>query len=123
MKKIISIFIVCFIAMFLAGTDVFAEKKQKKVEEVTFLTYLHCENCKKKVQENIAFEKGVKSLEVSLEDQTIKIGYDPQKTDADKLAKAIEKLGYEARLWDGKETVPVHCHEDDHEDGHEHNHK
>lgn len=71
-------------------------KPSKKLKEVTFSVHLHCENCVKKVQENISFEKGVKDLEVSLEKQSVKIVYDASKTDETKLEAAIEKLGYEA---------------------------
>ena len=45
-----------------------SKKKKGEVKEVTFLVHLHCANCVKKVQENIAFEKGVKDLKVTLED-------------------------------------------------------
>lgn len=69
-------------------------KKKGEVKEVTFLVHLHCENCVKKVQENIAFEKGVKDLHVCLDDQTVSIKYDAAKTTEDKLKAAIEKLGY-----------------------------
>ncbi|MBR1960917.1 MAG: heavy-metal-associated domain-containing protein, partial [Bacteroidales bacterium] len=69
-------------------------RKKGEVKEVTFLVHLHCENCVKKVQENIAFEKGVKDLKVSLEDQTVAIKYDAAKTSEDTLKAAIEKLGY-----------------------------
>ena len=72
-----------------------------KPEKVTFQTNLRCNTCVKKVNENIAFEKGVKDLAVSLDKQTITVTYDPAKTSADKLAKAIEKLGYKAQ----KDTV------------------
>ena len=53
------------------------------------------ENCVKKVQENIPFEKGVKDLKISLDDKTVWVKYDPGKTTREKLAAAIEKLGYE----------------------------
>ena len=69
-------------------------KKEKKTEEVVFLTNIFCDNCRKKIEKNIAWEKGVKDLEVNLEQKTVKILYDPQKTDREKLRKAIEKLGY-----------------------------
>ncbi len=80
-----------------AELSVLTDKKPKKkgeIKEVTFNVHLHCENCVKKVQENIAFEKGVKDLEVSLENQTVEIKYDAAKTSEDTLKKAIEKLGY-----------------------------
>jgi copper chaperone CopZ len=46
----------------------------------------------KKVQENIAFEKGVKGLEVSLEKQTVAVKYDAAKTSVETLKAAIQKL-------------------------------
>ena len=71
-----------------------AKKKKGEVKEVTFKVHLHCENCVKKVQENIAFEKGVKDLHVCLEDQIVALKYDSAKTSEDALKTAIEKLGY-----------------------------
>ena len=71
-----------------------SKKKKGEVKEVTFLVHLHCENCVKKVQENIAFEKGVKDLKVSLDDQTVALKYDAAKTSEATLKAAIEKLGY-----------------------------
>lgn len=69
-------------------------KKKAEVKEVTFNVHLHCENCVKKVQENISFEKGVKDLHVCLEDQIVSIKYDASKTSEETLKAAIEKLGY-----------------------------
>ncbi len=75
-------------------TDKKPARKKGEIKDVTFHVHLHCENCVKKVQENIAFEKGVKGLEVSLENQTVAIKYDAAKTSEETLKKAIEKLGY-----------------------------
>lgn len=78
-------------------TEASAQKKPKKkveVKEVTFNVSLHCANCVKKVQENIAFEKGVKDLHVCLDDQIVSIKYDASKTSEAALKAAIEKLGY-----------------------------
>ena len=36
--------------------------RPKKTETVTFKVSMHCRNCVNKIQENIAFEKGVKDL-------------------------------------------------------------
>ena len=107
---------------FAADADMAAEQQNKKkkkgeVKDVTFSVYLHCENCVKKVQENIAFEKGVKGLEVSLENQTVAVKYDDAKTSEDVLKAAIEKLGYPVS---GKLEQGQKAHEHDH--GHEHHH-
>lgn len=75
-------------------TDKKPAKKKGEIKEVTFLVHLHCANCAKKVQENIAFEKGVKGLHVCLEDQIVSVKYDAAKTSEAVLKAAIEKLGY-----------------------------
>ena len=94
-----------------------SKKKKGEVKEVTFLVHLHCENCVKKVQENIAFEKGVKDLKVSLEDQTVAIKYDAAKTSEETLKAAIEKLGYpvNGKLEPGQKVEHHH-----HGHGHQH---
>lgn len=68
------------------------KKSKADIKEVIFHAHLHCNNCVKKVQENISFEKGVKGLEVSLEKQTIFVKYDAAKTSVETLKAAIEKL-------------------------------
>lgn len=88
-------------------TDKKPSKKSKaELKEVTFHVHLHCANCVKKVEENIAFEKGVKDLKVSLDDQIVYIKYDAAKTSEATLKTAIEKLGYPVS--DG------HAHHDHH---------
>lgn len=75
-----------------------AAKPEKKNQTVVFKTHLHCENCVKKVVENISYVKGVVDLEVSLAEQTIKVTYNPAKTDVETLAGEIRKLGYKAEI-------------------------
>ena len=70
-----------------------AKKAKAEIKEVTFNVTLHCNNCVKKVQENISFEKGVKDLHVCLEDQIISVKYDASKTNEETLKNAIIKLG------------------------------
>ena len=110
------------------------KKKVKEVKDVNFNVYLHCEDCIEKVNENIAFEKGVKGLEVSLEDQTVSIKYDASKTSEEVLKAAIEKLGYPVygKLEPGQEPIRLedlegheghdHGHDHGHNHGHDHNH-
>ena len=77
----------------VAETQAQKTKKAKaELKEVNFHVHLHCANCVKKVQENIAFEKGVKDLKVT--QHSIYIKYDASKTSEATLKAAIEKLGY-----------------------------
>ena len=120
MKRIVVIAIAALMGFsaYAAGTSVTEtsvssqvfKKSKAEIKEVVFHAHLHCNSCVKKVQENIAFEKGVKDLKVSLADQTVAIKYDPSKTSEQVLEKAIVALGYKVSCADCK--------------GHEHhNHK
>ena len=92
--------IIALTLLLVAGTAAFAQdKKQKKqanIQEVTFVTTIDCKNCVKKVEANLPYEKGIKDMKVNLDDRTVWIKYDATKTDKEKLAAAIVKLGYEA---------------------------
>ncbi|MDR1455267.1 MAG: heavy-metal-associated domain-containing protein [Tannerella sp.] len=80
-----------------------AEKtdKKKKTAEVTFAVSLFCDNCKAKIERHIAWEKGVKDLNVNLEKKQVTVKYDPSKTTEAVLKKAIEALEYTCEKIDG----------------------
>lgn len=92
-------------------------------QTVVFYVYLHCDACVDKVMKNIAFEKGVKDIVCSIEDQTVTVTYDASKTDIPTLQKAFEKIGKPATT-----TPPdpaqknAHDHDHDHEH-HQHHHE
>lgn len=91
------------VSSYAAGAEsVVAQAQKKAVKTVIFNVGMHCQNCVKKVKENISFEKGVKALEVNLEKKTVTITYDPAKTNEATLKKAVEKLGYTCSLEDAK---------------------
>lgn len=83
----------------LAVTVAFAaprEKKKANLAEVTFVTTVECKNCAKKVNASLPYEDGVKDIKINLETQTVWIKYDADKTNVEKLADAIKKLGFDA---------------------------
>ena len=108
MKK--SLIIIMTALMAFAVSSFAGPKKKGELKEVTFNVHLHCANCVKKVQENIAFEKGVKGLDVCLGHQTVTVKYDPAKTSEETLKAAIEKLGYEVSGVVAPEEVHHHDH-------------
>ena len=58
----------------------------KDIRVVVFkVSQMHCENCEKKVKNNMRFEKGVKELSTELKNKTVSITYDTEKTDVKKL--------------------------------------
>ncbi|MBR1956830.1 MAG: heavy-metal-associated domain-containing protein [Bacteroidales bacterium] len=122
MKKFLAFIIVAAMAVSSAfAADSAADQKRgrkSKVElkEVTWTVNLHCENCVEKVNENLAFEKGVKDLKVSLEEGTVYIKFDPSKTSEETLAAAMKKLGYEV-------SAACDCGHDHSQEGHDHSHE
>lgn len=73
-----------------------AEKKNEKT--ITFTVDMDCQSCVKKIEGNIAYEKGVKDLKVSLDNKECKVTYREDKTTPEKLIGAFKKLGYKAEV-------------------------
>lgn len=94
------------LAMFVTITNVAIgqNKKETTKQSVVFNVAMDCHSCQQKIEKNIAFEKGVKAMDVSLEKQTVAITYDTKKTDVAKLQQAFKKIGYEAVLIDKSPT-------------------
>ena len=124
MKKIVILTLATLMALGMSSvyaheTAAHAEKTEKKakkakaeIKEVTFHVDLHCKACVEKVQAHIAFEKGVKALDISLENHSVAIKYDAAKISEEVLKAAIEKLGY-------KVSEEGH-HDHHHHHGHNH---
>jgi len=70
------------------------QSTEKKIADITFNVSMHCKSCQEKIERIIPFEKGVKDLTVDLEHKTVKVIYDPRKTNEEKLKKAFENLDY-----------------------------
>lgn len=86
---------ILFIAMALFAITSMA--KDIKTAIFTTTPQMHCENCENKIKNNLRFEKGIKSIETSIEDQTVTVKYDADKTSVEKLLKGFTKFGYEAK--------------------------
>lgn len=89
MKRIISIAISLLAVMTVGAKDI-------KTLVVTTQPQMHCEGCEQKIKGSLRFEKGVKMIETSVERQTVTITYDADKTTAEKLIKAFQKIDYTA---------------------------
>ena len=63
---------------------------------------MHCENCKKKIKDQLKFEKGVRAINISIKEQTVKLTYDADKTDTQKLSESLKKIGYKTTEIDNK---------------------
>ena len=97
MKSNLSIIVTMILmsSLFFANQG-FAQEKTKNYKEVNIQTSAVCGMCKERIETNMSFEKGVKKVELDSDTKIVTIGYDPRKTDADKLRTAISKIGYDA---------------------------
>ena len=95
-----ALFIVLAIAGSCFGKDI-------KTVVLTTNPEMHCMGCEKKIKENIRFEKGIKSIKTNLDDKTITIEYDADKTTVEDIIKGFEKIKYEAREVKTTDTKPT----------------
>ena len=67
-------------------------------KDIRIVSQMHCENCERKVKNNIRFEKGVKELATELKTKTVTITYDAEKTNVKNLQAGFKKFEYEAEF-------------------------
>ena len=57
---------------------------------------MDCEGCVKSVTRMLSSLPGVQSADVSLEQASARVTYDPAKVDLPQMKKAVERAGYKA---------------------------
>lgn len=62
------------------------------------VTQMHCENCEKKVKNNMRFEKGLKDISTVVKDRIVTITYDAEKTNVKNLQAGFKKFDYDAEF-------------------------
>ena len=63
---------------------------------VKIKTSAQSELCKKTIENYLAYEKGIKDVELDLKSKVVTVKYLDKKTDYDVICEAITKLGYDA---------------------------
>lgn len=92
MKKIILLLIIALSSMGV-GFAQQAKKSAKKQEVVEFkMDEVLCQHCRKKIDNNIAFEKGVTDIVYSEDGTSVQVTYRTDKTNPDKLLSAFKRV-------------------------------
>jgi copper chaperone CopZ len=93
-----SIVLTLIIMLATVGMQAQDDKKIKdnKVETVEIQTSAICGQCKERLEHDIAFEKGVKSVELNEETKVLTVTFKKGKNTKENLKKAITKIGYDA---------------------------
>jgi periplasmic mercuric ion binding protein len=86
--------------IFLIGVIFFTTLKGfsagDKNVEIKIKTSAVCGMCKDRIEQGLAFEKGIKDVNLDVETKIVTIKYIPSKTTPDEIRKKISKLGYDA---------------------------
>ncbi len=105
MKKIL---IMAVAAMAICADSASAKDIQKVV--LTTNPAMHCQNCEAKIKNHLKFEKGIKKIETSVEDQTVTVTYDADKTSEEAIMGAFSKIKYEVKKVEpAAEKAPAKC--------------
>ena len=90
--------------------------KESKYDTVQIQTSAVCGMCKERIEHDMAFEKGVKSVELDSETKVLTLVYKKGKTTVKDLKVALTKIGYDAdeMLADQKahDRLPACCQKD-----------
>ena len=100
MKKLILLAFALFLAVAVQA---------QAVKEVVFKTEpeIECNNCVKRIKDNIRFVKGVKSISPDLKTKLVTIQYDSEKATLDDFVKAFAKIGYKVTVVEPKKEQTV----------------
>ena len=91
MKRLILIMLICI------ANRAFGQINNKKIETVKIQTSAICDMCEDLiVQQNLAFEKGVRYAEMDLNTGVLTVNYRKDKTSVSHLRSLISSLGYRA---------------------------
>ena len=85
-----------FFTLVMLLMAVVANAKDIKTVVLTTDPIMHCANCEAKIKENLKYCKGIKSIETNVEQQSVTIQYDADKTSPDAFIKSLKKANYTA---------------------------
>lgn len=72
------------------------EKVNARNSTVKIQTSAVCDQCKDRIENDLSFEKGVKSSHLDQKTKVVTVVYNPAKADEQKIRGAITKMGYDA---------------------------
>ena len=80
----------------MLATATSACAKDIKTVVLTTTPVMHCSGCETRIKDNLRYCKGVKKIETSVEQQTVTVTYDADKTNVENLKASLRKANYEA---------------------------
>ena len=106
--------IIILLVLIAGGMSATAQNKNESKAEIK--SSVICPMCQRTIEYDMTFQKGVKSVEVNLDNKIIEIYYNPKKTNVEELRKRITQIGYNAdslkRNNDAYRKLPDCCREE-----------
>jgi P-type Cu+ transporter len=97
------------IVFFMAGALQVKAGAASKSETLKMKVEMSCANCQAKIEKGLNKTKGVDKVVVDLASKTVTITYNPDKTNKDKLVKAVEDIGYRTEFTAKDSKVGHEC--------------
>ena len=111
MKNLLLIIAVLFIGNSFA-------QELKKVEEVVIQTSAECGDCKKRIETELNYMKGIRFAELDVPSMKLTVSYTTKKISLEQIKTAISELGYHADDKKANETaqkaLPLCCQPNGH---------
>lgn len=104
MNNYLKSFFASFVLIALLSLGVTAAEKGKS-ETVTIKTSAICGSCKARIEKVVKATAGVEEALLNLNNKKLKIKFNPQVTNADKLREVISAAGYDADAVKKNETA------------------
>lgn len=79
-----------------AQTHAKAAKAGGLTETAVFRTSAQCDMCKSRIEGKLNESKGVRMASLDIRSKKLTVKYNPEKTTADEIRKAVNSLGYDA---------------------------
>ena len=91
MRKLLTMMICAFCSISLVSAQQ-TKSKNEKVTTKFLIENMDCENCVKKIEKTLSFEKGVTDLKCDLKTKTVAVTYRTDRTSDEKLMTALKKI-------------------------------
>jgi periplasmic mercuric ion binding protein len=96
MKKSTKFLSIVLSFFFLVGLTAGCKAQPKKEETIKIKTSAVCGQCKDRIENGLAYEKGIKDVSLDVETKIVTVKFTPGKTNPDAIRTSISKLGYDA---------------------------
>lgn len=96
MKTVKFTLMLVMLAFMASGVVAQENKKSNQLDTVVFSVALHGTHCENIIHKRTPFEKGVVKVHADASTQTVRVIYQSNKTDVQKLIEHFKNIGYEA---------------------------